>query len=186
MHLSQAMRKHVLCHMRTTNRSACASAQSDQRLCCSLPRQNDTFGLHIHNFKILAGLYSWAGQFVSCLVGDSWRRIFSWRGSFVFSERQMTGLATATRPLVITSASCCRTSQNLEFRQVNYQFHQSIWHIWWCRTNDSFKNIQALQGFFCLYMRVRWKDLFPLQKSMYFSQLWWKNFQFERDISQIR
>ena len=58
-------------------RSACASAQSDQRLCCSPPRQNDTSSLYIRNFKILAGLCSWAGQFVSCLVGDSRRLIFS-------------------------------------------------------------------------------------------------------------
>ena len=53
------------------NRSACASSQSDQRLCCSLPRQNDTSSLYIRCFKILAGLCSWAGQFVSCLVWDS-------------------------------------------------------------------------------------------------------------------
>ena len=39
-------------------RSACASAQSDQCLCCSLPRQNDTSSLYIRNFKILAGLCS--------------------------------------------------------------------------------------------------------------------------------
>ena len=63
-------------------RTACASAQSDQRLCCSLPRQNDTSSLYIGNFKVLAGLCSWAGQFVSYLVGDSRRHIFSWRGSF--------------------------------------------------------------------------------------------------------
>ena len=62
-------------------RSACASAQSDQRLCCSLARQNDTFSLYSRNFKILASLCSWAGQFVSYLVGDSQRHIFSWRGS---------------------------------------------------------------------------------------------------------
>ena len=62
-------------------RSACASLQSAQRLCCSLPRQNDTSSLYIQNFKILAGLCSWAGQFVSCVVGDSWRHIFSWCGS---------------------------------------------------------------------------------------------------------
>ena len=62
-------------------RSACASAQSDQRLCCSLARQNETSSLYFRNFKILAGLCSWAGQFVSCLVGDSRRHIFSWRGS---------------------------------------------------------------------------------------------------------
>ena len=68
------------------HRSACASAQSDQRLCCSLPRQNDTSRLYIRNFKILAGLCSWAGQFVSCLVGDSRRHIFSWRGSIIMKE----------------------------------------------------------------------------------------------------
>ena len=50
-HMSQDMRKCVLCHMRT-------SAQSDQRLCCSLPRQNGTSSLYIRNFKILAGLCS--------------------------------------------------------------------------------------------------------------------------------
>ena len=63
-------------------RSACTHAQSDQRLCCSLPKQNDTSSLYIRNFKILAGLCSWAGQFVSSLVGDSRRHIFSWRGSY--------------------------------------------------------------------------------------------------------
>ena len=51
--------------------------------CCSLPTQNDTSSLYIRNFKILAGLCSWAGQFVSCLVGDSRRHIFSCRGSYV-------------------------------------------------------------------------------------------------------
>ena len=37
--LGQVMRKCVLCHMQTTKcRSVCASAQSDQHLCCSLLR----------------------------------------------------------------------------------------------------------------------------------------------------
>ena len=67
-------------------RSACAFAQSDQRLCCSLPRQNDTSSLCIRNFKILAGRCSWACQFVSCLVGDSRRHIFSWPGSIRSTE----------------------------------------------------------------------------------------------------
>ena len=66
--------------------SACASAQSDQCLCCSLPKQNDTSSLRIRNFKILAGLCSWAGQFVSWLVGDSWKHIFSWCGSCVTNK----------------------------------------------------------------------------------------------------
>ena len=65
------------------HRSACACAQSDQHLCCSLPRQNNTSSLYIRNFKILAGLCSWAGQFESCLVVDSRRHIFSWRGSVI-------------------------------------------------------------------------------------------------------
>ena len=69
-------------------RSACASAQSDQHLCCSLPRQNDTSSLYIRNFKILAGYCSWAGQFVSCLVGDSRRHIFSWRGSNIINRME--------------------------------------------------------------------------------------------------
>ena len=71
---------YVICEQQR-RRSACASAQSDQRLCCSLPRQKDTSILHTRNFKILAGLCSWAGQFVSCLVGVSRRHIFSWHGS---------------------------------------------------------------------------------------------------------
>ena len=53
--------------------SVWAFAQSNQSLCCSLPRQNDTSSSYIRNFKILC---SWAGQFVSCLVGDSQRHIF--------------------------------------------------------------------------------------------------------------
>ena len=39
IYMSQAMKKCVLCHIRTTKaKSACASAQSDQHLCCSLLR----------------------------------------------------------------------------------------------------------------------------------------------------
>ena len=72
---------HAICEQQR-RRSACASAQADLRLCCSLPRQNDTSSLYIRNFKILADLCSWAGQFASCLVGDSRRHIFSWRGSY--------------------------------------------------------------------------------------------------------
>ena len=46
-------------------RSACASAQSDQRLCfCCLD------SINIQNFKPLASLCSLAGQFESHLVGN--------------------------------------------------------------------------------------------------------------------
>ena len=49
-------------------RSACASVQSDQRLCCSLPRSYNTSCLYIPDFKTLASLCSWAGWFVSYQV----------------------------------------------------------------------------------------------------------------------
>ena len=39
-------------------RSACASAQSDQHLCCSLPRQYDISSIYIGNFITLASFFS--------------------------------------------------------------------------------------------------------------------------------
>ena len=53
-------------------RSACASAQSDQRLCCSLIRQShdDTYTCYSHNFKTLASLCSRADRFESYLVAN--------------------------------------------------------------------------------------------------------------------
>ena len=47
------------------SRSACASMQSDQRLCCSLLRQYNIHTCYIQNFKTLASFCSWAGWFVS-------------------------------------------------------------------------------------------------------------------------
>ena len=61
-------------------RSACASAQSDQRLCFSLPRKYNISSFYIRNLKPLASLCGWAGQWV--LPGRKPRRqVFSWRGS---------------------------------------------------------------------------------------------------------
>ena len=51
-------------------RSACASAQSDQRLCCSLPGYYNTSTCYNWNFKPLASLCSWAGPFESYLVAN--------------------------------------------------------------------------------------------------------------------
>ena len=50
-------------------RSACASAQSDQHLCCSLPGQY-MYNIYIQNFKPLASFCDWAGQFESYLVAN--------------------------------------------------------------------------------------------------------------------
>ena len=50
-------------------RSACASAQSDQHLCCSLLGQYNTSTCYSRNFKTLTSLISRAGRFESYLVG---------------------------------------------------------------------------------------------------------------------
>ena len=68
-HLSHVMRKPVLaiCEQQRT-RSACASAQSDQHLCCSLLSTYNAYTCEIQTFKPLASLCSWAGRFESYLV----------------------------------------------------------------------------------------------------------------------
>ena len=61
--------KTCFCHMRKQRcRSACASAQSDQRLCYSLLRQYNTSSFFIRNFKPVVSFCGCAGRFVSDLV----------------------------------------------------------------------------------------------------------------------
>ena len=62
-------------------RSACASAQSDLRLCCSLP----TSTWLSRNFKTLASLISSAGRFESYSVPGrkTQKQVLSWRDSFI-------------------------------------------------------------------------------------------------------
>ena len=76
------MRKPVLCCMRTTmRRPACAFAQSDQRLCCSLPRKYDPYNCFTGHFRTLSGFRSCADRFEPFLVRAYRRRqVFSWRG----------------------------------------------------------------------------------------------------------
>ena len=45
-------------------RSACTNAQSDHRLCCSLPGEYNTSNFYIRNFKPLPSFFGCAGQFV--------------------------------------------------------------------------------------------------------------------------
>ena len=51
-------------------RSACTSAQSDQHLCCSLPRSYNTSSFYIRNFKPLPSFCGCAGRFESTLVAN--------------------------------------------------------------------------------------------------------------------
>ena len=69
--MSHVIRKPVyaICEQQR-RRSACASAQSDQRLCCSLPRQYKTSSFNIRNFKPPPSFYGCAGQFVSYVVAN--------------------------------------------------------------------------------------------------------------------
>ena len=70
-YLSQVMRKPVYAICEQQRRiSACASAQSDQRLCCSLSRRYNMYTCYSQNFKTLASLCSRAGRFESYLVGN--------------------------------------------------------------------------------------------------------------------
>ena len=60
---------YVICEQQR-RRSACASAQSDQHLCCSLPRYYNISSFYIRSFKPLASFCGWAGQFESYLVAN--------------------------------------------------------------------------------------------------------------------
>ena len=68
--ISNVMRKpgNAICEQQR-RRSACASAQSDQHLCCSLPRQYNTSSFYIQNFRPPTSFYRWAGQ-----LEDNWIR----------------------------------------------------------------------------------------------------------------
>ena len=78
--MSRFMRKHAYAKCKQQRRrSAWASTQSDQRLCCSLP---NTFNCYICNFKTLASLQVTLGKPVWVIPGRKPRRqVFSWRGS---------------------------------------------------------------------------------------------------------
>ena len=71
LYMSRIMRKpiYAICEQQR-RRSTCASAQSDQRLCCSLPRYYNSSSFYIQNFKPLASVCGCAGRFESYLVGN--------------------------------------------------------------------------------------------------------------------
>ena len=75
---------YVICEQQR-RRSACTSAQSDQRLCCSLLRLHNISRFYSRNFKTLGSFCGCAGRFVSGLVGNSRRYVLSCRGSYITS-----------------------------------------------------------------------------------------------------
>ena len=74
---------YVICEQQRC-RSACAYAQSDQCLCCSLLRQYNISEFYSRNFKTLASFCGCAGRFVSGLFGNPRRHILSCHGSIFF------------------------------------------------------------------------------------------------------
>ena len=68
-YVSHVIRKSVyaICDQQR-RRLACASAQSDQHLCCSLPRQYNISSFYTRIFKPLARICGCAGRFESYLV----------------------------------------------------------------------------------------------------------------------
>ena len=79
---------YVICKQQR-RRSNCASAQSDQHLCCLLLRQYNISRFYSRNFKTLASFCGCAGRLVTGLVGNSRRHILSWWGSFESVHYQM-------------------------------------------------------------------------------------------------
>ena len=91
------MRKTVLaiCEQQRC-RSACASTQSDQPLCCSLPRQYYTSSFYIRNVKPLPSSWSWADRFEAYLVGNTEDRF----------SRDVAQLLTQLTVMILSSRTC--------------------------------------------------------------------------------
>ena len=153
--MSQAMRKCVLCHMQTTKVQISLRMRAVWSApCCLLPRQNDTSSLYIRNFKILAGLSSWAGQFVSCLVGDSRRHIFSWRGL------NLSRFVSHCLPVCLIMHFCERTYCNFVLRCA---YGKGNFRRWTNASTNMIKrsldtsSLYLLTSFFYLYVFSRIK-----------------------------
>ena len=77
-------------------RSACATTQYDQHLCCLLLRWYDMYTCYIQSFKILASFCSWAGWFECFLVENPRRHVFAWCGSFGPCQANLVLIAYAS------------------------------------------------------------------------------------------
>ena len=91
--------KTCLCHMRTTK------AQSEQHLCCSLPRSYNSSSFYIRDFKPLASFFDCAGRFASYLVENPEGR-FSRDVAYFISSEQRSILALSFYALTHELANC--------------------------------------------------------------------------------
>ena len=88
-----------MCLITYVNNKDAAEPAHPRSLISSFVVQRQDRSLYIRNFKILVGLCSWAGQFVSSLARDSRRHIFSWRGSYVLSFQIWWNLTRGSIPV---------------------------------------------------------------------------------------
>ena len=98
--MSRAMRKCVLCHMRTTKVQISLRIRTVSRF-------------YSRNFKTLASFCGCVGWFVSGLVGTSQRHVFSWQGSNSFCsclwlsrDSQWFLLSWIIIPVSVTFTNC--------------------------------------------------------------------------------
>ena len=86
--MSLVMRKlaFVICEQQR-RRLACASAQSDQNPCCSLPGKYNTSTCYSRNFKSLASLCGCAGRFESYLVENSEDRFSRDEAQMIYTNK---------------------------------------------------------------------------------------------------
>ena len=108
-------------------RVACASSQSDQHLCYSLPAENDIWPCFVENFNILASLWSWASWFEPLMVRP-YKKIYVFlvtslkilgRVGTHFFFSIFSGLGNSTRLLVFMNVSGCRASENFDISSEN-------------------------------------------------------------------
>ena len=117
-------------------RSACASAQSDQHLCCSLPRKYNTSSFYIRNFKPLPSFCGWAGRFESYLVADPENR---------FSRDEAHSARDVNTPLKNTVCRWVVCSPNsIYFYSVVCQKKTIYHHFWSCGLMESMSKTTVL------------------------------------------
>ena len=89
--MGHVMRKPVyaICEQQRC-RSACASVQSDQQLCCLLPRWYNTSSFYIQNFEPLPSFCGCTDRFVSYLVANP-------KDRFSLDEAQISSIPVVPR-----------------------------------------------------------------------------------------
>ena len=154
---------YVICEQQR-RRSACASAQSDQHLCCSLLKAYDMYTCYIQSFKILASCCSWAGWFEPYLVKKKTKTHFrvmwlQWKGQdYCYTSRSLAGFCTIKGSFHILLRSPCKQQQNLSHSLTK----QTKWNMPPAKTQISL-GISPVSSVFDVHLRKVWVLICPLK-----------------------